>query len=74
VHDSCFSEQHKDLAKEKNHSTAVDAANAAKNAGAKKLVLTHFSNRYDNRQKLLEEAKATFPETILAIEGLEVLV
>ena len=74
IHDSCFSEEHKEMAKEKNHSTAADAAKAAKNANVKKLVLTHFSNRYDNRQKLLEEAKAVFPETVLSQEGLELLV
>lgn len=74
VHDACFSGKHADNAKETRHSTVADAANAAKNANVKKLVLTHFSNRYDDRQALLEEAKKIFPETVEATEGMELLV
>ncbi len=74
VHDACFTEEDKQLAGEKMHSTAKQAAETAKEAGAKKLLLTHFSNRYDDRKKLLEEAKKIFPESVLAEEGLELLV
>lgn len=74
VCDSCFSEKQADAAKEKKHTTAVQAAKIAKKAKAKKLLLTHFSNRYENRTVLLEEAKKVFPESVLAQEGLELLV
>ncbi|MEM0475361.1 MAG: ribonuclease Z [Candidatus Norongarragalinales archaeon] len=75
IHDACFSDDEKEKAAEKAHSTARQAAEIAKKAKAKKLLLTHFSNRYDeNRLKLVEEAKSVFPESIEAKEGLEILV
>ena len=74
VHDACFVDADEGLAKDKKHSTSSQAAEAAKKAGAKKLLLTHFSNRYDDRRPLLEEAKKIFPESIMAEEGLELLI
>ena len=74
VHDACFSEEQAKLAEDKKHSTAKQAAELAKKAGAKKLLLTHFSNRYDDRKILLEEAKTIFPESVAAAEGLELMV
>jgi ribonuclease Z len=74
VHDACFSEKDALIAQEKKHSTAADAARTAKKAGAKKLLLAHISNRYEDRKPLLDEAKAIFPETIIAEEEMELLV
>ena len=74
VHDACFVDDDEEMAGEKKHSTAKQAAETAKAAGAKKLLLTHFSNRYDDRKIFLEEAKKSFAETLLAEEGLELLV
>ncbi|MEW5955106.1 MAG: ribonuclease Z [Candidatus Micrarchaeota archaeon] len=74
VHDACFTEEQRQLAEEKKHSTAREAAETARKAGAKKLLLTHFSNRYDDRKPLLEEAKAVFGESLAAEEGLELMV
>lgn len=74
IHDSCFLQEHQALAKEKKHSTVTDAAQAAQTAKVKKLLITHFSNRYDDRAPLLAEAKALFAETVLAEEGLELMV
>jgi ribonuclease Z len=74
AHDACFLEEHRALADEKKHSTAADAARAAKEAGVKRLLLTHFSNRYEDRAPLLAEARRVFPESVLAEEGLELLV
>jgi ribonuclease Z len=48
------------------HSTAAEAAEVAKRAGAKLLCLYHFSNRYDDPKVLLDEARSIFPNTILA--------
>ena len=38
----------------------------------KRLVIGHFSSRYINESMLLDEAKAVFPDTILAKEGLTI--
>lgn len=69
-HESTF--LHADLKRaiETQHSTASEAAQAAKNAQVKKLLIGHFSARYLDLQPLLSEAKETFSETELAIEGL----
>ncbi|MFO7615422.1 MAG: ribonuclease, partial [Bacteroidales bacterium] len=40
-------------------------------AGVKKLVIGHFSARYENAEVLLGEARAVFPETYLAADGLK---
>ncbi|HLC48280.1 MAG TPA: ribonuclease Z [Candidatus Norongarragalinales archaeon] len=74
IHDSTFSDAHKGTAKEKFHSTAKECAEMARKAGVKKMVLTHISNRYDDPEILLGEAKAIFDNTELARPGLELLV
>jgi ribonuclease Z len=71
VLDATFAEPEKELASEKRHSTAGQAAAVARKAKARLLILTHFSNRYDDRSVLLNEAKRTFENTVLAQEGLE---
>ena len=74
IHDSTFSEKERETADEKHHATVLDAANTAKKAGAKQLAITHISNRYGDQEALLKEAKATFPNSILAKPGLELLI
>jgi ribonuclease Z len=59
----------KDLAKTTGHSTTIDAATTALNAGAKKLLIGHFSARYKDIMPLVEEARTVFPETYPAIDG-----
>ena len=54
------------------HSTAAQAAQVARDAVVGKLVLGHFSARYDNESCLLQEAQAIFPNSLLAGEGLVV--
>ncbi len=71
VHDSSFIEKDADKASETKHSTALKAAELAKKAKVKRLILTHIGNRYDNRLVLLDEAKAVFSETEIAQEGRE---
>ena len=69
IHEATFSQELSDIALEKKHSTSVDAANDAKKMGAKKLILTHISSRYqEDAVKLLVEAKEIFPNTVLAID------
>jgi len=74
IHDACFSQEHQQMAVDKKHSTAGEAAEIAKNAGAKKLLITHFSNRYDDITPLLREAQSVFPETTAAEEGMAIMV
>jgi len=67
IHESTFAKEMAETAKEKAHSTSIDAANDAKIMNAKQLILTHISSRYQEEAiKLLEEAKEIFPNTILA--------
>ncbi|MFH1056396.1 MAG: ribonuclease Z [Candidatus Micrarchaeota archaeon] len=71
IHDSCFASSEEETAKEKFHSTARQAAESAVKAKARKLLLSHVSNRYADRSGILKEAKEVFPESVLAKEGLE---
>jgi len=57
----------KELANRYKHLTVIQAAQIAKKAKAKKLILTHFSQRYENKSKRLENlAKKTFKNTQVA--------
>jgi len=67
IHEATFSNELKQIAEEKKHSTSVDAAKSALKMNAKKLILTHISSRYqEDAIGLLEDAKKLFPNTILA--------
>ncbi|MCX7729048.1 MAG: ribonuclease Z [Bacteroidia bacterium] len=68
-HEATFLQEHKELARITQHSTATDAAQTALNMNAKKLIIGHYSSRYEHLNPLLEEAKQIFPNTELAIEG-----
>lgn len=73
IHESTFAQNLIDIAREKDHSTSVDAANAAKQMNAKQLILTHISSRYqEDASKLLEEAREIFPNSILAEDLLKI--
>ena len=64
--EATFASDLKDKAEEYQHLTASQSAVIAKKAKAKKLVLTHFSQRYKNTNSLLDEAKKIFKNTIAA--------
>ncbi len=68
-HESTFLEEDRVRAKKTFHSTAKDAANVAKEINATKLLLGHFSNRYENKELFISEAKEIFENTEIAIEG-----
>jgi ribonuclease Z len=71
-HESTFAEDLKDRAKSTQHSTARQAGEMAKKAEVKKLMIGHYSVRYEDINILLNEAKAVFANTICATEGLEI--
>ncbi|MCX7028893.1 MAG: ribonuclease Z [Spirochaetes bacterium] len=62
-----FDEELAETAAEKRHLTAAQAARIAREAGAHRLGLIHYSPRYADRElkRLLGEAKEIFPETFL---------
>lgn len=69
-HEATFVEEDAARAKETYHTTASQAASIAREAGVKRLLVGHFSARYDNEELLLGQARAVFPETLLAKETL----
>lgn len=66
IHESTYSGKDLKMARENKHSTAADAAELAKHADVKMLVLTHISNRYDDLSLIRDEASRIFKDTILA--------
>lgn len=73
-HDATFASDHAFRAKATFHSTAAQAAQIAAEAGVGRLVLGHYSSRYTNVTPLLEEALPIFPHTLLADEGMTIVV
>ncbi len=72
IHEATYTEELAAEAREYGHSTAAQAARTARDAGARRLLITHFSTRYPDPAILLEEARAIFPETILAEDLMEI--
>ena len=64
-HESTFLHDLKKMADYTGHSTALEAAKIARKANVKKLILGHFSNRYNDLSVFLNEACEIFPETYL---------
>lgn len=71
-HESTFRHDLQQAAMEKMHSTNVQAALIAQKAEVKRLLLGHFSARYDNLEPLLQEARSVFPQTYLVEEGVPI--
>lgn len=67
-HESTYGDDNKARAVKYFHSTAAEAAAVARDAGVGKLVIGHYSARYEDERVLLEEARVVFPETFLAQE------
>jgi ribonuclease Z len=68
-HETTFMNDREANAADKFHSTTGQAATIALKAGVKRLLIGHYSARYDNLQPLLDEARAVFSDTELAVDG-----
>lgn len=70
-HETTFMNDRSEVAADKYHATTVEAATIAKKAEVKKLVIGHFSTRYDNTNELLQETKKVFANSDIASDGKE---
>lgn len=68
-HEATYAATERRQARERGHSTSVDAAEIALAAEARRLIIGHFSSRYKEPSVLLDEARAVFPATDIATEG-----
>lgn len=68
-HESTFLESEAHLSERTMHCTAKQAATIALKANVKKLILGHYSTRYDNIERFREEAQEIFPNVELADDG-----
>lgn len=71
-HESTYASDREDRAKLYYHSTSQQAAMVARDAHVGKLLLGHYSARYNDESKLLDEARAIFPRTFLTNEGMTI--
>lgn len=74
VHEATFASGNEQMASDYFHSTTVQAAKAARDANASRLILTHISSRYSKEdwRGLEVEAREIFPDTLIASDFLEV--
>ncbi|MFN8292049.1 MAG: ribonuclease Z [Chitinophagaceae bacterium] len=68
-HETTYLDNLRERAESRFHSTTRQAAQLAKKAGVKKLLIGHFSSKYDTLEEFEQEAREVFPNTELAIEG-----
>jgi ribonuclease Z len=71
-HEATFMQNMAGAAADKLHATAIEAATIAGKAQVKKLIIGHFSARYEDVAPLLAEARSVFPETYAAEEGISI--
>ncbi len=69
-HETTFPQEYEALAKATFHSTTVQAAACARDAGVGKLVAGHYSSRFPDVSFYLDEIRSIFPETVLGREGM----
>lgn len=73
-HETTYLAASQEKAFSRGHSTTVEAASLAAKAGVKRLLIGHYSSRYEKLDEFLEECRPVFRDTSLAIEGVTYLV
>ena len=68
-HETTYLDHLRDRAFERFHTTTKQAALIAQKAGVKKLLIGHFSSKYDTLEEFESETREVFPNTELALEG-----
>ena len=68
-HEATYLKDLEERATKRFHSTAEQAAMIAKKASVKRLLLGHFSSKYETLEGFEQEARNTFPNSDLALEG-----
>jgi len=68
-HETTYLDGLRERAAERFHTTTKQAALIAKKAAVKKLLIGHFSSKYDTLEEFEAEAREVFPNTELALEG-----
>lgn len=68
-HESTFLQDQSERAAKTFHSTAAQAAELARKAAVKQLLLGHYSARYRQLEEFLKEAQPVFPNCVLASDG-----
>jgi ribonuclease Z len=68
-HETTYLDNLRERAESRFHSTTKQAALIAQKAGVKKLLIGHFSSKYDTLEEFELEAREVFPNTELALEG-----
>lgn len=68
VCEATFLSTEAELARESGHMTALQAGQLARDAGARRLVVGHFSQRYEDAAPLVAEARSIFPDVVEAVE------
>ena len=71
-HESTYADEDEDKAQKYFHSTARQAAMVARDAGVGRLLLGHYSSKYNTEDVLLLQAKEVFAESSLTSEGMVV--
>lgn len=71
-HEATFLEDERERAHRTQHSTAREAALVAQKANAERLVLGHFSSRYDDVEVFVEEAEKVFPNVVAGKDGMQI--
>lgn len=68
-HEATFGDEFLRRAQETFHSTARQAATVARDSNVKRLLIGHYSSRYETEDDLLLQAREVFPATELSCEG-----
>lgn len=67
-HEATYAADMKRDAKSRGHATTLEAARAAVESGASRLIIGHFSSRYKDEKALVEECRTLFAESYVAEE------